>query len=116
MFGGVSYANNIKVRSFNPFNRSQVDRWEASPAVAGVQRFTLLKDRVFYTTDGSTVQSQVFNPTAGVKATANEVTSIPDPTATSQDFSNTRLHDFRDWASFSYTPPVTDPPNPSEAV
>ena len=108
---GVSYANNIKVHSFNPFTRSQVDRWEASPAVAGIQRFILHKDRVFYTIDGSTVQSQVFNSTATEKATANEITSIPDPSATSQDFSNTPLHDFRDWVDFSYTPA----PDSSEA-
>ena len=102
---GVSYADNIKVRSFNPFNRSQVDRWEASPAIAGVQRFILWRDRIFYTTDGSSVQSQVFNPTATEKAQPTDITTLKNPADTALDFSNNRLHDFRHWAEWVYDPP-----------
>ena len=101
---GLTWAGNFTVFKFNPFLTSFTDKFTPSPAIPNIRRFVLHKDRIFYTIDGTTVQSQVFNPTATIKANVNEVTTIPDPSDTALDFSNVNLYDFQKWVDFSYTP------------
>ena len=103
---GASWADNVTIFKFNPLLTSFTDKYTPDPAIPNIRRFILHKDRIFYTTDGTTVQSEVFNPSATDKAVANEITSIPDPSATALDFSNTRLFDFQNWVDFSYDPPA----------
>ena len=85
---------------FNPITSSVISKWNF--AVSGVERFILHKDRVFYTIDGSTILSQVFNAGAMDKAGVGEITSIRNPADSSVDFSGTTLYDFQDWVDFEY--------------
>ena len=99
---GASYANKIRVVKFDPLQTAQSDHYENS--ITGIQRFKLYKDRVFYTTDGTTIRSVVYNPTATDRAltTDLEISDLRDSSATSRAFSNQVLYDFHDWTEFSY--------------
>ena len=99
---GASSAEKIVFTPFAP-NGNLGDATSSELAVANVKRFVLLKDKVFYTTDGTTILNAEYNLSANTPtASADEVATIRDPDKHAQDFSNTILYDFYDWCSFSY--------------
>ena len=105
---GVSYADDIRVEEFDPFEGRVISSWKPDVPVVGVVRFILFKDR-FWLSDGSIISNYIFNPTATDKAVGNEITNIPAPSDTSIDFSRTTLFDFQDWVDFQYQPANSDP-------
>ena len=100
----VLYASDIRVMNFNPVTGRPIGSiWSPGTALPNIQRFTLHKDRVFYTLDGTAVQSIVYDTTATDKSAPAEVTTIRDPSASSV-LGGITLHDFQDWIDFQYGP------------
>ena len=99
---GVSYADKIRVVNFNPVQHSRSEPYQNN--ISGIQRFRLYKDRVFYTTDGTTIRSVIYNPTATDKARTDSLTisDLRDSVSHSRSLNNVILYDFRDWVDFSY--------------
>ena len=103
---GISYENSIRIVKINNLSPFQISSGNSVIRnISGIKKFKLYKDRVFYTTDGNTIRSIVYNPTATDKAlnTDQTISDLRDSESNAVGFNNQNLYDFRNWVDFSYS-------------